>query len=64
MGLSAEVRKLLQQGREDAAAELAPHLIAGHLPRLSGCVDDQRPEEREAFRRLAAATEKRSDDDN
>ena len=47
-----------------AIADSAPHLVAGHLSRLSGCVDDARPEEREAFRRLAAATEKRSDDDN
>jgi hypothetical protein len=45
-----------------AVAESAPELITGHLTRLECTLDRSRHEERQAFRRLVATTEKRGDD--
>jgi len=47
-----------------AIAESAPQLVAGHLPGLSGSINDSRPGERQAFRRLAAAAGKGSGNDD
>ena len=47
-----------------AVAESAPRLIAGHLDRLETAIDSTRLEERQAFRRLVAATGKRGSHDD
>jgi hypothetical protein len=47
-----------------AVAESAPQLIAGHLARLETTIDGSRREERQAFRRLVVATERRGGDDD
>ena len=46
-----------------AIAGSAPQLVADHLPYLSRSIDDSRPDEREAFRRLSAAAEGTGDDE-
>lgn len=45
-----------------AIARTAPLLVAEHLPRLSRSIDESRPDERQAFRRLTSAVEESDDD--
>jgi len=47
-----------------AIAESAPHIVVGHLDRLAPCIDDSRPDERQALDRLVAAVGQEARDDD
>jgi hypothetical protein len=47
-----------------AIAESGPHIVVDHLDRLAPCIDDSRPGERQAFRRLAAVAGQEARDED